>query len=111
MELTESVCQLMLGMVSLLLPLCFFVPCSCFTYGSHACPVVRGGGRGEEKGRVGGSNVFWGLSVSLQLDKASGTPIPELFPELNPCIVVAMMMSASVITQTACAHTQSLADS
>lgn len=59
----------------------------------------------------GGSKVFWGKSMSLQSDKASGTPLPMYIPELNTCIVVAMMMtmSVSVITETACAHAHTVA--
>lgn len=43
------------------------------------------------------------------MGKASGTPIPKYIPELNLCIVVAtMMMSVSVITETARTHTHSV---
>ena len=44
----------------------------------------------------------------LSLDKASGSLTPKWFPELHPCIVVVVMMSVSVITETAQAHSHVL---
>lgn len=54
----------------------------------------------RRKGEGLGVQSLLKISRSLCLDKASGTPIPERIPELNPCIVVATM-SVSVITETA----------
>lgn len=99
------------GVASLLLPhcqsgvFCTAVCRSCFKHWSQACHVVWSVRSGRRRnGR--GSKVFWGNSISLQLDKASGAPIPKYIPELNLCIVVATMMSGSLVTETACAHTR-----
>lgn len=86
----ECFCPLMSGVASLLH----------FTYWSQACPVVW---CGEGGGRVGVQSLLRKINTY-----AVGTPIPIYIPELNPCILVAMMMSVSVITEMACAHTHTV---
>lgn len=87
------------------LSVCLFVK----WYDAHgaAFPVVCAWTGGGERGGGGmsWSKVFWGKSISMQSDKASGTPLPEYIPELNLCIVATAMMSVSVIMETARGHT------
>lgn len=91
-------------------PPVFFSVHWCVTQASHTKSGLSCSVRQRSQRRRKG----WGPTSSeenqqvCRLDEDSDAPFSEFIPELNPCIAVATMMSASVITEAACVHTHTI---